>query len=173
MIRHRAAERRDLSAIGTVHVETWRDTYAGLLPDDMLLRMSPDIEASRWGRVVGGGGLVIVAESDVDGIIGFGSAGRSRLRELPYGSEIYTLYVSPNHQGRGAGRLLLTALFEALELAGHSSALIWVLRDNQARFFYEAMGGRHAADRDEQLWGTVVAECAYAWDRLAVPCSSP
>lgn len=173
MIRQRAAERRDLNAIGEIYVETWRDTYAGILPDDMLLRMSPDIEASRWSRVIDGKGVVIVAETEVDGVVGFGSAGRSRLRALPYGAEIYTLYVSPDHQGRGAGRLLLTALFERLARAGHSSALIWVLRDNQARFFYEAMGGRHAADREERLWGTAVAECAYAWDRLAVPCSPP
>ena len=44
MIRIRAAKRGDTKAIGRIQVETWRDAYAGLLPDKVLLRMSAEIE---------------------------------------------------------------------------------------------------------------------------------
>ncbi len=41
MIRiRRAGTRTTPSAIGRVHVETWQATYAGLLPDAMLVGMS-------------------------------------------------------------------------------------------------------------------------------------
>jgi L-amino acid N-acyltransferase YncA len=170
VIRVRPARRADAAAIGRIHVETWRDAYAGLLPDARLLRLSPSIEAERWRAEIEGSGAVLVAEGEGQ-VIGFGSCGRSRQRGLPYDGEVYTLYVAPEHHGRDAGRLLLTALFRALETAGCKSALIWVLKGNPSRFFYEAMGGRHVADRDEPMWGRMVSESAYGWDRLTVPCS--
>jgi len=171
VIKIRAAKRGDTKAIGRIQVDTWRDAYAGLLPDKVLLRMSAEIEGGRWVRVIDRKELVVVAEDGKSGVVGFGSCGPSRLGALPFDGEVYTLYVAPGHQGNGIGRRLLRALFVELELAGHRSALIWVLKANPSRFFYEAMGGRHVADRDERLWGTVVAESAYGWDALAVPCS--
>ncbi len=32
----------DAGEIARVHVDTWRDTYAGIRPDHVLLRMSTD-----------------------------------------------------------------------------------------------------------------------------------
>ena len=40
MIKIRKATARDANAIARVHVDTWRDTYAGIIPDRILLRMS-------------------------------------------------------------------------------------------------------------------------------------
>jgi ribosomal protein S18 acetylase RimI-like enzyme len=171
VIRIRAAKRGDTKAIGRIQVDTWRDAYAGLLPDKVLLRMSAEIEGGRWVRVIERKEAVVVAEDSKAGVVGFGSCGPSRLGALPFEGEVYTLYVAPGFQGKGIGRRLLRSLFVELELAGMKSALIWVLKANQSRFFYEAMGGRHVADRDERLWGSVVAESAYGWNELAVPCS--
>jgi ribosomal protein S18 acetylase RimI-like enzyme len=166
----RPARRGDATAIGRIHVETWRDSYAGLLPDRELLRMSTEIEGGRWERSLAGSEKVLVAEEEGT-VIGFGSCGRCRIRTLPYDGEVYTLYVAPDFQGRGAGRALLTALFRDLAAAGLHSALIWVLKENQSRFFYEAMGGRYIAERDEVFWGVAVSEIAYGWDALTAPCS--
>jgi ribosomal protein S18 acetylase RimI-like enzyme len=171
VIRIRAAKRGDTKAIGRIQVDTWRDAYAGLLPDKVLLRMSAEIEGGRWIRVIERKEAVVVAEDSKAGVVGFGSCGPSRLGALPFEGEVYTLYVAPGFQGKGIGRRLLRSLFVELELAGMKSALIWVLKANQSRFFYEAMGGRHVADRDERLWGSVVAESGYGWNELAVPCS--
>ncbi len=171
MIKIRAARRGDTKAIGRIQVDTWRDAYAGLLPDKALLRMSADIEGGRWVRVIDRDESVVVAEDSKAGVVGFGSGGPSRVRTLPYGGEVYTLYVAPGYQGKGIGRRLLRAVFVELELAGHKSAVIWVLKANPSRFFYEAMGGRYVADRTERLWGAAVDESAYGWDELTVPCS--
>jgi hypothetical protein len=45
--------------------------------------------------------------------------------------------------------------------------VVWVLTDNPSRFFYQAMGGKAAATRDEPLWGTIVRQTAYHWPDLA------
>ena len=85
---------------------------------------------------------------------------------LSYDGEVYTLYVLPDHQGAGHGRGLLGALFSALSAAGCRSALVWVLAENPARFFYEAMGGTLIATREEPFHGVVLSECSYGWPDL-------
>ena len=47
-----------------------------------------------------------------------------------------------------------------------STAVIWVLADNPARFFYERMGGKRAGERDERLWGALLHEIGYGWSEL-------
>ena len=58
-----------------------------------------------------------------------------------------------------------------LATKGLDSALIWVLAENPARFFYQAMGGTLIAKRQERLWGVPLDEMAYGWSNLqtAIP----
>ena len=165
VIKLRPAEPDDATGIARVHVDTWRDTYAGMIPDGTLLHLSPIREAAHWRQTISldPGERVVVAVSDTHGVVGFGSCGRFRGENLPYRGEIYTLYVHPDAQGRGVGRGLLTTLFATLTKRGLWSVLIWVLACNPARFFYQAMGGKWIAARDEKLFGTVLHEMGYGW----------
>jgi ribosomal protein S18 acetylase RimI-like enzyme len=166
----RPARPGDIAAIARVHVETWRNAYAGLVPDDYLVSMTEAKQATQWDRWIRGAqppNTVLVAEArDLPGgrIIGFGSCGRAR--GDPARGEVFTLYVAPDWQGRGIGRRLLAALFRALDDGGLKSAVVWVLRANPARFFYEALGGARAAERRERFAGVELEEAAYAWDDL-------
>ncbi len=169
MITIRKAAASDSGAIARVHIYTWRDTYAGVIPKHVLLNMSHRQHASMWSGAIGGHRnkqVVMVAEDSLAGIVGFGSCGRARHTILPYEGEVYTLYVHPDHQEQGIGKELLGQLFGALLGRGLRSAVIWVLADNPARFFYQAMGGKWTAVREERLWRTSLPEMAYGWDNL-------
>jgi len=115
--------------------------------------------------------MILVVESPGGQVVGFGSAGRNRTPSLPFAGEVYTLYVDPDYQGHGVGGALMRALFTALIRRGLTSAIIWVLARNGARFFYHACGGHPVAERRERLWGVEVDQVAYAWPDLnrAVP----
>jgi GNAT superfamily N-acetyltransferase len=55
--------------------------------------------------------------------------------------EVYTLYLDPDHLGRGAGRFLLGAAEARLAADGFDQACLWVLDTNhRARRFYERQG---------------------------------
>ncbi len=171
----RPARPGDAPAIARVHVETWRAAYAGIVPDAYLVAMTERKQALQWNNAIRGAvapEVVLVAESaDLPGgrIVGFGSCGRARKRPRtgPGGGEVFTLYVAPDWQGRGIGRRLLHGLLAKLEAGGLNEALVWVLSDNPARFFYEAMGARRVAERQEPFAGVELEEAAYAWDDLA------
>ncbi len=170
MIRLRPARPSDARAIARIHVETWRTTYPGMLPDRALIDMNVDGKARSWRNMLeqpSTAGSVLVAEDGDEGAtIGFASACRNRHEILPFAGEVQTLYVLPDWQEQGVGRLLLEGCFGALRRHGLDSAMVWVLADNPARFFYERMGGRRAGERDETLWGATLHEIAYGWSAI-------
>jgi ribosomal protein S18 acetylase RimI-like enzyme len=169
MIRLRAARPADARAIARIHVETWRSTYPGMVPDRTLIGMTVDEKASSWRHALANPAteeVVLVADAAGEGPVGFASAGRNRERALPFAGEVHTLYVLPDWQNQGIGRRLLKAGFERLGAMGIASAVIWVLADNPSRFFYERMGGKRAGERDERIWGALLHEIAYGWSRL-------
>ena len=158
----RPARPGDAAAIAKVHVETWRATYAGIVPDAYLVSMTESKQALQWNntirRAVAPEAVLTAESADVPGgrIVGFGSCGRARGQGAAGaagsgGGEIFTLYVTPDWQGRGIGRLLLEGLLVRLHGSGLSEAVLWVLSDNPARFFYEGLGGRRVAERKETI----------------------
>jgi len=165
MVLVRQAYPSDAQAIARIHVETWRTTYAGLLPDRMLAEMSEHNHKSSWTHQVarGRGEFVLVAERPKLGVVGFASGGPARRALEPYRGEIFTLYVTPDCQNQGIGTALLSAAFKRLAEQSMNGVMIWVLARNPSRFFYEAMGGVKAAARKERLWGSVLPEIAYGW----------
>jgi ribosomal protein S18 acetylase RimI-like enzyme len=147
----RAAVPQDARAIAAVHVATWRDAYAGLMPDDLLDGLDVDERAETWrGRLGVLPDLVFVFVFALDGEVrGFVSGGPSR--DGRAGGEVYAIYVDPGAQGRGAGRLLLEAAAGQLAGSGFAEASLWVLASNRAaRGFYESQGWR--PDGTEQPW---------------------
>ena len=164
--------------IAKVYVDTWRAAYAGLLPDKVLLGMSYERQAGDWSWVIRNRAEsqpIIVATEIGHGVVGFVSYGRSRAADRPAVGpcaerqggprvgEVFTLYVLPEFQDRGIGRQLLLAAFTSLRDRGFERALLWVLRANNARFFYERLGGLRISERRERLWGCHVDETAYGW----------
>ncbi len=162
--RVRPAQPADARAIATVHIATWRDAYAGLLPRGVLANLDVDEwAATHHGRLSAPAGgrfaLVFESESRVGGFVS-GGPGRD---ELP-GGEVYAIYVDPAFQGRGAGRRLLAAAEQKLARAGFTDASLWVLAGNApARGFYEAQGWR--GDGSRKPWpvtdGVSVPEVRY------------
>ena len=165
--RIRRAGITDAPDVAEIYVETWREAYPGMLPDRVLLGMSREHQRRAWRHsICDPAQSVLLAEEEGGSIVGFGSCGTTRHPSVPFTGEIYTLYVSPDHQRRGVGSLLLAALLRELARHGHKTALVWALADNPSRFFYEAMGGSLVAESAELLWGRRVRQRGYGWRDL-------
>jgi ribosomal protein S18 acetylase RimI-like enzyme len=166
----RTARPEDAADLARIYIESWQDTYAGVVSHTLLSAMSVKAHTARWQSTIKAmdrlGGTVLVAEEARFGPIGLCSLGRARDRGLGFEGEVYTLYVDPAFLGRGAGRALLSGAFEALKERQLPSCLIWAHARNNACFFYEAMGGRRVAVRTTRLMGELTPEIGYGWNRL-------
>src|SRR5512143_2523767 len=90
----------DAEALARAHIQSWRETYRGLLPDAYLARMSEEAHARRFAHALlhPGPDEVTLAAADRWGIVGYAQGGPSR-RRMPGEGEIATLYLVRGAQG--------------------------------------------------------------------------
>ncbi len=163
----RPARLEDAKAIARIEVETWRTTYAGVLPDRVLLNMSERRQTASWNSFLRHRPDDVSVAVAGDNVVGFGNCGSQRDHTIRFAGEIYTLYVAPDRQNQGFGRALLLGLFQRLIDTGHPTALLWVVRANPARFFYERLGGQQIMHRPIPVGGQPVDAIAYGWRDLS------
>jgi GNAT superfamily N-acetyltransferase len=164
--RIRRAEVADARAIASVHVSSWRSTYAGIVPDEFLAALSMDDRAEMWGRMLAAeDALMFVAEGKAS-IFGFACGGRSREALDSYDAEMYAIYLLRETQGMGVGRGLFQALVASLREAGYAGMALWVLKENPAARFYEHLGGKQVAKKQIDIGGANLEEVAYGWPKL-------
>lgn len=179
MIAVRRARPGDAPAIGAVHVAAWRSAYPGILPDTYLARLSAPRQAAYYDNAIRGGsvGVHVATASGPDlgpaggpaRVVGFVTGGPARTGRglpAPADGEIETLYVLDDWRERGIGRRLMRAAAAHLASIGCGSAYLWVLRQNQSRWFYERLGGRVAAEAVIEVGGAPVAQTAYVWSPI-------
>jgi len=163
----REATPTDVPCIARVHVDSWRTTYKGLIPDDIIASRTYEYRERLWTRFLTEQQtetFIYVAEEDGE-IVGFVSGGSNRDGDSAYKGELHAIYILQTHQGKGVGRRLASALISRLVKEGFNSMLLWVLADNhQARRFYEALGGKVVAERQEEMDDGVLDEVAYGWE---------
>lgn len=178
MIAIRRARAADAQAIGAIHVATWQSTYAGILPRSYLAGLSAGRQAAGWQRIVtapppGHATFVAVATGPdaPDGVtptvVGFTSAGRARNGPRGLG-EIETLYLLEEYRERGVGRRLMRAAAAHLNAIGCRSVMLWVLKDNPTRWFYQRLGGRPVAEQQIRFAGQPVVQLGLLWEPIGV-----
>ena len=167
----RIATPGDAPALAAMHIASWHETYTGLLPDKMLSALSVESRAAAWSKILlepatTHSTVVFLAEHQ-ETIVGFGSCGAQRtesLKEKGYDGEISGVYVLREFQKRKIGTQLFRSMSSDLIRRGFSAAALWVLRDNlRAKHFYEHLGARVIAEREDVRDGTVLVELAYGW----------
>jgi ribosomal protein S18 acetylase RimI-like enzyme len=162
----RPARPTDARMIARLDVETWRATYAGVLSARYLVGLSERRREIGWRMAILREPRDICVAVDGDGLVrGFGSCGPSR-GERDFPGEVFTLYVAPDWQNQGVGRRLLVALFRRLVASGLAAGIVWVLRGNPSRFFYERLGGRLVSHKPIPIGGAEVEALAYGWPDL-------
>ena len=145
----RTPELADADTLAALHVSTWREAYAHLLPDEFFTEAIVQGRLDMWNHVLGNPrdeGVVRVAEQSGT-MIGFAFAGRSLEIDgqlPPRERQLFSIYTSAAHHGKGAGQALLDAVL------GSEPAMLWVAKDNpRAVAFYLRNG--FAFDGAEQI----------------------
>lgn len=159
----RRATAKDAAAIAAIHDEAWRLAYRGIIPGGNLERMIARRGPAWWAKAIARRAAVLVIE--VGGqVCGYATVGASRMRMLPYAGEIYEIYLKPEYQGLGFGRLLFQAARQELKRLGFESFAVRALRDNEsAQGFYGRIGGKRAAETAERVGDRALPVVIYGW----------
>jgi ribosomal protein S18 acetylase RimI-like enzyme len=168
----RTAVPADAPRIAQTHVACWRETYAGMLPDEALAALSVADRTALWERIItqSSSTTTTFVVDQGDGIAAFGACGVQRDADLArrgFAGEVSSIYVLASAQKRGVGAALMRAMSAALTTRGLVGMSLWVLRENAiARRFYDRLGGQVLGERTERRPFGEIVEVSYGWPDL-------
>lgn len=154
----------DAKGIANVHINSWKSTYKGIISDEFLNKMNIESGIERWkGRLKNPSKKyqILIVVDDQQQIIGFIDGGQNRGEKDKYDAEVYSFYLLEEVQKQKIGSEMLRRFAEELRSNGFFNMIVWVLKDNPARIFYEKMGGKYLEAKClEEL---SVEEVSYGW----------
>jgi len=160
----------DAPAIARVHVQSWRESYQGIVPQSHLEGLDEGERARRWHRQLealqspSAAFLALSGGAHDAEACGFVSCGPAREVFQGYAGEIYALYLLKAAQGTGLGRQMFETARQSLAACGINGLYLWVLSDNPAAGFYRHMGGRALGRKMLDIGGKPLEETAYGWE---------
>lgn len=165
----REATPADIPVIACIHVDTWRSTHQGIVPDAHLAKLSYERRANSWEQIfehsAQNGDFTDLAEAGE--VIGFANGGFERTHDPIYKGELKAIYILKRYQGQGVGRKLVQAVAKRLAETEVYSMRVWVLAENPACQFYAALGGQKISEQQIEIGGISLLEFAYGWTDTA------
>jgi L-amino acid N-acyltransferase YncA len=164
----REAKIEDASGIANVHVDSWIETYTGIVPDKYLSTLSKEKKQEMWESIISSNKpkqYTFVAE--VNGaIVGFINGGEAKEKEHGFDGELRAIYLLQNHQGKKIGKAMFNKLSESLKNDSIKNMYLWVLRDNASVDFYKGMGGIKGNSKEDEIGCKILMEDLYYWKAL-------
>lgn len=160
----------DAAEIANVHINSWREAYKGLMPEDFLNDRPLNFKNRYllWKRVTADPNQVtFVVESSEHGVVGFINGSKARDPEYQDYAEVYAVYLLKKYHHLGLGFELLKKYFDECSSLGFTKAYLWVLKDNPTIKFYKRTGGHfNGHEKEESIAGERMTEQCFVWDDL-------
>ena len=163
----RPARIEDADSIAYVQVESWKTTYAGIVPETYLASLSQAARSESWRKQFESGSNLIFVAEDETGVFGFVSGGPLRDSIPGYDAELYAIYLLQPKQRQGMGRALVRELAKVLRAKGYQSLIVWVLEKNPFLGFYSRLGGVPVLTKEIEIGGAQLTEAALGWPNIS------
>jgi ribosomal protein S18 acetylase RimI-like enzyme len=161
----RSATTADAAGIAEVHVRSWQQAYAGIVPAAHLDSLDPRSKTMAWADQLARGAadqvftwVALVGPS----IVGFATVGPARDEDARHGEkEIYSIYLDPQMWGHGVARELIRTVIA--EVGDRVPMSLWVIADNErAQHFYRRHGfNADGVERYDEIGGAELLEVRY------------
>jgi len=156
---------QDCSGIARVQVNSYRSAYAGIFPDGYINHFTYEEQEGNWQKWfrTKKDEFLLVAEDQERNIIGYTLIKIDLDVYAGYEAEVVGLHVSKPVQQQGTGKALLAHAVEELNKLGISSVMLWTLRENPVRGWYEQLGGKVLGEKRYDVDDREIVEIAYGW----------
>ena len=162
----RRATVNDCEQIARIQVETWKESYAQIIDAEFLANFSVQQRTERWREILQRPQQEsFVVEAATGKLVGFANGGPARDEDFN-GAELYGLYVHPDSQRIGLGQDLVRRFVSEMEIQDYRSLLVWTLKENPARKFYERLGGVFHKEKTIEIGSQSLQEISYVWNNL-------
>jgi GNAT superfamily N-acetyltransferase len=167
----RSATVADAPQVARIHWDSWVATYRDVFPqqsfDEFPLAKRERLWADEaaYNADAARRTQLLVAQLGTE-LAGFAHVGPYRVQaaDAPQAAEdgeLRALYLAPDLQRRGLGRLLWLASLRHLKSVGFAALRLWCIAGNPAEAFYRAMGAQQVASASFDAHGVQVREHCY------------
>ncbi|WP_232735808.1 GNAT family N-acetyltransferase [Alteribacter populi] len=159
----------DATGIARVHVDSWKETYKGIIPNSVLESRTYEKQEKMWKGAfspeITTDKIILVAEDSNGKIVGFLTGGENREKDAfpNHDAELYAIYILQKVQKQGVGKKLNDQFTAFLRERDYHSVMVWVLEDNPAVDFYTHIGGKPIGRKSEEIGGKILEEVALCW----------
>lgn len=145
-VQIRPAEASDAEALMAIYnpvVETSTATF-DLVPRTLEQQLD-------WLADRSGARIVLVAEDDDGAVAGYAAISPYRERAAYATTVEDSVYVHPDHQGRGVGRLLLEAMVETARAHGFHAMMARIVADHEASIALHSVCGFEVVGHEREV----------------------
>lgn len=166
----RKATADDAAEIANVHLNSWREAYRNLLPQDFLdqLPLTFKRRMNSWKQTAAMPDRALYVAEGKSGIVGFSVFTPPRDKDMSEHGELGAIYLLEKFKGKGIGAALLKLGMQQLVAWKYSKAYCWVLQNNPTIEFYEKSGAVfNGMEKPDEIGGKKVKELCYEWKDLS------
>lgn len=157
----RIAVESDAQQIAEVHVHSWKETYTGIVKQDVLDNLSVPKRLTLWQHIIPHPDHQLFVYEKNGKILGFLDGYLNPDNEV---AEVRAFYLLKSVQGEGIGRAMFETFQQLVHPEQHRKIRLEVINKNPSRYFYEKMGGKAVGEEDASDLGEGITEVLYQWD---------
>lgn len=161
-MRIRRAETGDEKNIASVIISTWKNAYQGIVPDEFLISLNTEKHEKLFKEhIKEQKETIMILENDDGRIIAMVSGGEDRSGD--FDCEIVAIYVLPEYQKQGYGKLMFKNILKEHKKNNYKSMIIWTFEKNKDQMFYEKLGGTIEKTSNHIIGGKEIPLVGYVW----------
>lgn len=162
----RIANINDAQGIAKVHIDSWRITYKGIIPQSFLDSLNYEQRTKLWENNISDKTNTIFVAENENKIIGFVTGGTRNTNKEPGASDLTSIYILEEWQGYGVGKKLLKKIMTSFLEQDYQKIYVDVLAANKTRHFYKYYGAEYVKTVQLEIAGKKLDEEIYVWNSL-------
>lgn len=157
----RIATFKDVLSIAEVHVQCWKETYTGMLKQEILDELKVLDKELLWKEITKSPDHKLFIYTEHGMVKGFLDG---YLNPENNTAEILAFYLLEEIQRQGIGRELFQKFYQCALNQGYAFIRLEVFNKNPSRFFYEKMGAKIIGEAELPEFGFEITELFYQWE---------
>ena len=159
----------EAEAFAALHVQCWRETYADIVPAELMATFSTATRLPLWQHAVADRHRFILGAYEAGRPVGFIMSGATEEKLIEnQDGHIWALYIAAAQHKHGIGRHLVAQAAADWFSRGGTTMTVGVFAENKpARAFYEKIGAEIVRQGTYRWDGHDLPDCIYFWHDLA------
>lgn len=155
------AKNNDAQQIAQVHVASWKETYTGIIHQEILDALDVEQKTMLWEQILSDSNHHVLVYIHNQKIMGFLDGYLNLENDI---AEIRAFYLLKEIQKQGLGRELFQQFYQIALNHSYGSIRLEVFNKNSSRFFYEKLGAQCIGEEALPEFGEGIIELFYQWN---------